>query len=129
MTEQGTDANPFVVTNEGGDLDTDLAACLDTLDDADVVKTKLKEEEIFTLALAMQLTEARLEKLGFTKMGRRMAILAALNCMRFNLRFFFACSHSKPPLRSRPVASRFQQRPRPQRQAAPWKLASMDPAV
>jgi hypothetical protein len=63
------------------DLDPDLTKLLNELENAEVIKQKLKEEEIYTLARAKKsLTEAKLEKLGF-KMGTRDAILELLHRM------------------------------------------------
>src|SRR5262245_28622998 len=59
-------------------LDPDLTKLLNVLENAEVVKQKLKEEEIYTLARARTLSETDLEKLGF-KMGSRDAILELLH--------------------------------------------------
>ena len=53
---------------------------MDSLEGAEAIKLKFKEEEIYTLARARSLTEQDLEKLGF-KMGKRKDILEALHRM------------------------------------------------
>lgn len=51
---------------------------LDSVEDAEAIKLKFTEEEIYTLARARSLTEQDLEVLGF-KMGKRKDILEALH--------------------------------------------------